>query len=366
MNLSELKPVSTWHKRDAVAASLRQLALKLGPGTRMPRVRELGRTLGVPMATLDQVLRILEEGGVIVRRQRSGIFVANQRPRRIGLAFGDNLLKDPASSFHSLFLESCRKRATTRGEQFSCFIDVAKASDGVNPDLADAIAHGKLDGVLAVTLCDEQEAWLRKQNLPVVALGPKKTWPHRVVLDGGQLTELAISELKSRGCNTVGVFAPVQGHIHFFRQALKRLNMESSETWVISGGPMESNNEERGIKAALDFLRRNDGKSLPDGMVITDDIMGRGVCAAFVRKGIKLGETIKIASHANRGSWALSEWERNLILCEYDPGEIAEAMFLMLEQLINKNDVDIQPAYVRAHVRRSLRETDSQQISELI
>ena len=155
----------------------------------------------------------------------------------------------------------------------------------------------------------------------------------------------------------MGVFAPLQKHIHLFRQSLKRLNMKSSETWIISGDPTESNNEESGIKAGLDFLRRNDGKALPDGIVITDDIMARGVCSVFARKGIRLGETIKIASHANRGSWALAEWESDLILCGYDPGEIAEAMFLMLDNLIN-NNADVQTTYIRARVMKSRRSTD--------
>ena len=52
---------------------------ELGPGSRLPSETSLARQLGISRATLREALRLLEEDGVIVRRQGVGTFVtANQ------------------------------------------------------------------------------------------------------------------------------------------------------------------------------------------------------------------------------------------------------------------------------------------------
>ena len=55
---------------------------KIKPGTRLPPERELSQSLGVNRATLRQALNILEEQGLIFRRQGQGTFVAEPKIER--------------------------------------------------------------------------------------------------------------------------------------------------------------------------------------------------------------------------------------------------------------------------------------------
>ncbi len=54
----------------------------LAPGTRLPPERELSETLGVNRMTLRQALQVLENQGLLVRRQGNGTFVAGPKIER--------------------------------------------------------------------------------------------------------------------------------------------------------------------------------------------------------------------------------------------------------------------------------------------
>jgi DNA-binding LacI/PurR family transcriptional regulator len=65
---------------------------------------------------------------------------------------------------------------------------------------------------------------------------------------------------------------------------------------------------------------------------------------ALQRLGLRLGDDIKIATHANRGSPALLGWENELTMIEVDPEEIVHRMFDILERLM-KGDAPVQTVY---------------------
>jgi GntR family transcriptional regulator len=55
---------------------------ELAPGTRLPSERELSRQLGVNRMTLRQALQVLEDQGLLIRRQGDGTYVARPRIER--------------------------------------------------------------------------------------------------------------------------------------------------------------------------------------------------------------------------------------------------------------------------------------------
>ena len=76
-----------------------------------------------------------------------------------------------------------------------------------------------------------------------------------------------------------------------------------------------------------------------DGVVINDDMMTIGALAAAKKLGLEVGTELKIATHANKGSSALREFEASLTLLEVDPNEFVEAMFGMLECLMAGGEI---------------------------
>jgi DNA-binding LacI/PurR family transcriptional regulator len=90
----------------------------------------------------------------------------------------------------------------------------------------------------------------------------------------------------------------------------------------------------------------------PDGLVIGDDILTRELLTAAVGAGVRVGQYLRIASHTNKGSPTLREWAGRLTAIEVDPDEIVEAMFGMLERLMDGEEVEQQTVIVKPRIRR--------------
>ena len=98
-------------------------------------------------------------------------------------------------------------------------------------------------------------------------------------------------------------------------------------------GDARKTGEEWGRQAFRDLFSA-DLLEAPDGVVIADDMITRGAMLAARQLGIVVGRDVKVASHANKGSLILQEYAEELALIEFDPAEIVEAMFRMLERLM--------------------------------
>jgi len=328
----------------------------------MPRVRSLAQSLGVTIATLDQALRELEVQGLIIRKDRSGIFVAPKAQQgRIGLIFGRDIMDATATSFRSLLMEQCRQRSIERGERFSFFVDlgVPNTDGGTLPDdLREALIAKRLAGMITVSPHIDQIKWLQKHDIPVVSLGRDEAWAHRVILHGEELIRLTAQELKKQGCCQIGLLAANANHAEMFRRVMHSMGLIVNESWIeIAKG---NHKEEAGLRCAEQFLTSNGvarrwtkKNSLPQAVIITDDMMARGACSLFGQRGVTPGRHLKIASHGNRGSWALAEWEDALTICEYDPQEIVDALFSSLEKLIAGNAGPDEAVYILPHLKIS-------------
>jgi GntR family transcriptional regulator len=55
---------------------------ELPPGARLPPERELGQTLGVTRATIREAFNVLEDRGLLIRRQGQGTFVTTPKIER--------------------------------------------------------------------------------------------------------------------------------------------------------------------------------------------------------------------------------------------------------------------------------------------
>src|SRR5689334_10297583 len=104
------KPTSVRLRYEEVARHLRRSIESgvLRPGDRMPSLRALREQHGVGQDTVDKAHRILEQEGLIVRSERSGIFVAHpkQKPRTGFIGFcGVSFTKTDFSGYWTRLME---------------------------------------------------------------------------------------------------------------------------------------------------------------------------------------------------------------------------------------------------------------------
>jgi DNA-binding LacI/PurR family transcriptional regulator len=86
----------------------------------------------------------------------------------------------------------------------------------------------------------------------------------------------------------------------------------------------------------------------PDGLLIGDDMVTSGALVELRRRGIEVGKTVQIASNSNAGSPILFGEEANMMRIEYDPRELAEALFRTLDRLMEGKP---QPEWVQVYPR---------------
>ncbi|MDQ3814043.1 MAG: GntR family transcriptional regulator [Armatimonadota bacterium] len=359
MESTKLTPFKHQTKTQALSSYLIELANKLGPEARLPTMQELCNSLGVSVVTLNRALSELEAQNIIQRKHGVGIFVSPRlNQKTIGLVYDHDIFGTTASPFGSLLVEEARDRAARGSEKFSVYFAMpSREGLPVHDDLVEAIRARRLSGILFVSEQHPQAIeWLLRQNVPLVALSYKPVAPWRVAIDHAAGVRLGVQALAEQGCRRIGLWIPLgvgigraEGEKSFpeldaFRQELKKHGLPFNLEWVWEHKNLTDTlpaheaetKQEQGYRAANAVFGSAGPKQkdAPDGLVIMDDMMTRGALVAFQKLRLHPGSDIKIATHTNRGSAVLHGYESDLIFIEVDPAEIVQAMFSMLETLM--------------------------------
>jgi DNA-binding LacI/PurR family transcriptional regulator len=346
-------------KQPYVIEKVTKMAIDSGPGSKLPTAQKLAKQLGVTLTTLDRSLGKLESKGIINRRQGSGIYVSNTLlNQRVGLVFGRNIFQFGSSAFYLLLLQHCEQRAAKGNQLFSFYLtppshETDNNVEFFNPELGNAIKQGRIDGLLLCEVRDqEQESWIHTQKIPAVTLAPKGPFP-AVGIDSNFLINACAKALATKGCQTVGLLGIVTQNRISFEKAAKKHKLTICPDCVIhpqgESDPPFDQHEPIGYEWMKQVVQQCGGvKNLPDGIIISDDILARGACLYMKDAGIRIGVDLQVVSHANKGSLVLEYWQDSLILAEIDPKDVVEAMFKQLETLmagepLKKDVIKVKP-----------------------
>ncbi len=382
-----LKPLLHQTKTQALRDQLAALVATMQPDEKLPTMRQLQDSLAVSPMTLHRALSELEAHKLIYRRQGSGTYVAPRvaSPNRvldgaptIGLVYDRDIFGSQASPFGSILVEAARRRAEENGERFSLYLASAAEEDApLHPDLLEAVESKRLRGVLYAGESNPRAlSWLLQHEIPVVSLSYLPVAPHRVCIDHAQMVGLGVETLARQGCQKIALWIPLGvgiGHVDgeesfpewdAFRQSLNKCGLNYDENMVWRAREHDDKatlaaretNQAQGLRAAREvFGGRKKGESStrlwPDGIVIADDMMTRGALTYLGKHSIRIGETLQIASHLNRGSDVLLGHEDELSLLEIDPSQIAQAMFEMLETLMQNKNLEPKVIEIKAKLR---------------
>lgn len=358
---------STWIREQLI-----EMAHQRGPSARLPTVRELCAQFGTTPATLDGVLAELEARQILWRRQGSGIFVSPRLLRRsVAIVFNPAYLRGMvASPFWSLLVDALQTAAHSRDIDASFHFGAVSLAEHelvpppnqqpptpaapVYSGLQTEIRDRRVQGVLTIGMDGAAAAWFDAQSIPYVAFaGPG---PHTVGIDYAALVHRMVDILAARGCRRIGLWLPIpaflphsspvpyhhqtarqafqsalENHGLSFDPALVRMN---SERVPAGGGVVTATAQEQGYETACAVFGPGGDTPPPDGIVSGDDMMTVGAMAAFQELGVRVGEDVQFASHANVGSPVLRGYEDRIRLVSADPTAIAEKMLDLLDRLM--------------------------------
>jgi DNA-binding LacI/PurR family transcriptional regulator len=365
-----IKPISTRSKTEAACEALAELARRAGPDGRLPTVMELCKSFQISRMTLDRAMGRLQRQGVIVRRHGQGIFAAPARTRTVGVLFGLDPFRIACSPFYHLLFDAIRRRLAERDYELEMYVDLAydKSHVAVRKRLEADIAGGRIQGLLLPVSGREQWEWVGRQGIPFVGGGGTWMDGYRVGYDWRRMVDELVGRLAGRGCRRIGLVShPLSLQVmrmegdaerRCFEAALSREHLPVNPD-LIYQIPLEADEfpdppaptyEEKGFLLGRQLAA--DPAQLPDGLLVSDDMVARGVLTGLARAGIHAGRQIQVATHINRGSPALIGFEQDLIRVELDAEEIAGPMIEMLESLMagrppGERALLISPAWLR-------------------
>lgn len=356
------------------------LARQLGPATKLPTALALRDTLQVSLTTLDRALTEVEQRGLIYRVRGIGIFTVPHpiQIKSVCLVCEPSFFHGAAHSpFWDILVERARRRAADHNEEFSCHFALPVNGAGqteyvpLHSSLAEEVRQKRVQGVLGVGLNVWTAEWFESRGVPFVAYaGPGQ---RRVKTDHEQLVRLGVRTLKEQGCLRIGFWQPVAPFRATSSPALTTSEAKAFEEEINACGlpfdaalvrtnrhlvaqsemRTEETHQEQGYRTALEVFRasRQHKRSLPDGILITDDMMTYGALTALRKMGLVPGRDVRIATHSNRGSKVLFGYEDELTRLEIDPGAIVQAMFSQLEGLMAGEVPEADVVPIKAQIR---------------
>lgn len=315
------------NKADRVSDQIETLAREVGPGGKLPTLRQMCARFEVSRTTVERAMLALERRGLLERRHGSGIYATDEvAVRTVGVVFGGDIFTDRFSPFWTLLLDAVREHAGDYAMQPRVYFDVPR-SDGGQLQLVEDLESYRLDGLFLLSPKSEDEVrQLQADGAPLVVFGEHGRW--RVTHDQARLMELTREALVARGCRRVALLGMVED---CHRDALTADFEVLDWSWNTWAGQVPSETREQ---FGCELGRRLVDEALPDAVVSLDDTVTRGLLTALDRCGRRAGRDLTVVSAANRGSPVLQPYADELVLFEYDPHESVRAALGMLQTLL--------------------------------
>jgi DNA-binding LacI/PurR family transcriptional regulator/DNA-binding transcriptional regulator YhcF (GntR family) len=339
------------------------------PNSKLPSTGELKRKFGVSTETLNLAIRELEREHRIYSVRGIGIFVA---PSRHTILLCDTAFfqTENISPFWQILLDTAQAYADEKNENFKLHFlrPPGYKGDPLPVDVRNLLQTGKINGVLGINLSHEVVKMITALNAPVVNYaGPGL---YTVNFEDDDTIDMGVPELARRGCRKIALWQP-WGYtdegpvdfedIHFgednLRMALENIGLSTHPEMVrmrdylrgLSSGSKPLSHQEQGFWLATEMFSMPANKR-PDGIVIDDDMMARGVLEAFEVQNINVGRDILIATMSNKNSPVLQPYEEKLIRVEYDPAKLVKEMFHFLHKEAHMPLTSPRSVSVRGHL----------------
>lgn len=339
-------------KSEKLVERLMALAHRLGPGAKFPTVREMCARYDVAIVTLTGALAMLEARGAITRTHGHGIYVSEQLNRKsIALVLGHDIFEAGLPPFYALFIQACRRTLRSLGYHVFYFADIPEASSAGSPfpvreDLVSALRDNLLDGlILAPQTSPRQGAWLRATGIPLVGLastGETGTFS----IDYHAMIEMGVDALVRGGCRRIALVSPFDyeaetGPLNprrkdreVFRKALAVSGLVCRESMFLANHAVDGRNGPflaLGSATARQLFQSRSPRSRPDGVVILDDSVAAGFLPSVQTMGLRLGQDVRVATHANLGVDILDPYVQTILRMAIDTDLVFNTAFSMLE-----------------------------------
>ena len=328
---------STRHFRYAVLAEELQREIEQGiypVGSKMPSERALARKYDVTHITVRQSFDVLERQGLVIRTPGSGTYVNATLERPIiGILFGPKLTEESAHFYRSLLssLERYVDALSCRCRSYDGFndanVEIADQYPAYQALLSDA-KHHPFKAYIKISVNDPGWGTIQPlKGLPLSSFGLLKSeFTHDYYGFAEDCMEHAM-QCGFRKMLYIRGFSSISDDLKAFKDVAKRHNIAVPDCIQLDGyhtviKPDAAAHME--IRRLVAQWKRAD--SWPDVIIVSDDIVTRGVALGLIEAGNEAVKRVAVITHVNEGvehhygiptiRYAFSPAEVGLRLCE--------------------------------------------------
>ncbi len=290
---------------------------QLAPGTRLPTSNEMVRTWRVNLAALQKAMDRLSADGLIERKPGRGTFVRSLTDKAvIGLLVGPHLMAESAHYFRAL-VATIQKEVGERN--WRCLLydqltyedeeAVAESKRRVMHD----IDHHRFKGLIFVGCSPVvRKDFLQRSDLPGVIYGYSPS-ECTVSLDNYRAVYESASWLARQGCRRVVYYrtlSPWSLSTARDREGLLDAAREHGLVEPIDAihqlRPSQVSRSVSPEKIGYEEMRRlmagwDRSHTWPDGLIVSDDIMMKGIAYALVERGIRVPQQLRVVCFGAEG-----------------------------------------------------------------
>jgi DNA-binding LacI/PurR family transcriptional regulator len=322
-------------------------------GMPLPTVRELASEFSVGMNTVHGAYRVMADHGLIERRPRKGVFVADRVAKgEFAVTLDSSLLRPDASPYFSLAATAIAEALSDRNSRWGAKLHLGRGSKSAGEyleslDLLEPDVLKRLRGVFTFHPLAWLEARLKAARIPVVNLwssldaSPSEPGVNTVVFDYRSFYVKAFAHLKETGCRTVGVLALFykvnrDREMAALVQCAEAHGLRICPEWLRLSMDWDEKRESMEQMAYAAFCPLGTSPSRPDGLLVTDDVACHGVLRASLRLGLEFPDQLRLVSHANHG--APFAYHKDVTRVEFDPAAQARAAVELMTRLLRSRE----------------------------
>lgn len=267
---------------------------RLKAGDKLFSVRELADYYETTKVTVSQAMDQLAREGLIEQQQGRGNFVKRTRPMTAGIVF-DQKIFDPGGTRYCACLLS-ELEAFFRKQEWGCKFYLNLSPSSLD-EFGYALESGQFDGLVV-----DSRPMLQYYYDQTVAAGikcvsvlPYPKIDHWVGFDYFEMAYKGTQELVRMGCRRIGSITGVHDFPDIHRPEDGYVRALTDHGLAVDPAIMRSVPfmEKEGFNA-FNEIWNNFGQL--DGLVVTDELIMRGVVRAIVSNEIKVPDQLKVAS----------------------------------------------------------------------
>ncbi len=269
-------------------------------GERFGSQNELSRRFGVSTLTVREAVNALVQEGLLERRRGSGTYVLDTSAgKAIAILVELDITEGTASHFYLGIVRSLEEYFSQRGHVARTYIGHAEAMQPEHVELPtskafwDDYERDQIAGVVHVGYYPTP----RFTSLMDAKNIPQATRLESVYLIDYKLIAKAAAEaIVAAGARRIALIQHAS-HEQSIATVLARHGLELNADWV---GQVSGGGQFETATAAFRHIWQA-GPVRPDGLIVMDDVLYRGLAPMLLANGIRVPQDLAVVSHANRG-----------------------------------------------------------------